>query len=143
MPKKMKNTKSHTKKKTPSRVLPPQFKDLERFVADWALSTEEERNRKRLSSSIKEIQALYDALLPRIEAMMDYLNQFPLDNMPEDAQRLFLLGLAFAEIAMAVEAFKQPAVVDGFEPSRFVRVDVPNMTPHLPFEQAKARVAAA
>jgi hypothetical protein len=139
----MKNTKKNAKKNSRPQLLPAQFKDLERFVAGWALPTEQERNHKRLSSSITEIQELYDALLPRIEAMMNYLNQFPLDNMPEDAQRLFLLGLAFAEIAMAVEAFKQPAVVDGFEPARFIRVDVPNMTPQLEFERSARRAAGS
>jgi len=102
------------------QTLPAQFKDLEPFVATWALATERERNRKRLSSTMEDIQAFYNALLPRMEAMIEYLNQFPLEQMPEDAKRLFHLSLSLAEVANAVELFKQPDVIDGFDPERFI-----------------------
>lgn len=109
--------------------LPAGFEDLERFADAWARASERERNAQRLSSSMAEIQELYDALLPRMEAIINHLNQFPLDNMPGDAKRLFHLTLALAEIAPAVEFYKQPEVVDGFPPDRFVPVNVPYMTP--------------
>ena len=48
------------------RPLPPEFADLEPF-ADWALPTERERYAKRLSSTMDELQAFYDAALPRLE----------------------------------------------------------------------------
>lgn len=108
--------------------LPAGFEDLEPFVG-WSLASERERNHKRLSSSMSEIQALYDALLPRMDEIINYLNKQPLDDMPEDARRLFHLSLALAEIAPAVEFYKQPDVVDGFPPDRFVPVEVPYMTP--------------
>lgn len=113
----------------PKNVLPDQFRELEVFAPAWTLATETERNRKRLSSPMEELQAFYDVMLPRIEAIFEYLNQFPLDKMPENARKLFYLALSFAEIALAVELFKQPSVVDGFEPDRFVAVKVPHMTP--------------
>lgn len=109
--------------------LPAGFQDLEVFVSAWSLPTERERNRQRLSSSMSEIQALYDALLPRMDEIFNYLNQFPLNEMPEDAKRLFNLSLALAEVAPAVEFYKQPEVVDGFPADRFVPVEVPHMTP--------------
>ena len=46
---------------------------------------------------------------------MSYIAQFPLDNLPPDAQRLFLLTLSLAEVAPAVEQFGQPQVVDGYD----------------------------
>jgi len=101
------------------RLLPEPFRDLEPF-AGWALATEKERNRKRLASTMEEIQAFYDAILPRMEAVIAYLNQFPLDAMPADAQRLLSLTFSLAEISTAVELFKQPSVVDGYDASRFV-----------------------
>src|SRR5262245_56269168 len=103
------------------RVLPETFQDLELF-AEWALATEKERNHKRLSSSMEEIQAFYDAILPRMEVVIEYLNRFPLDTMPADAQRLLYLTLSLAEVAPAVELFKQPSVVDGYDAARFVPV---------------------
>ena len=111
------------------QALPAGFQDLEGFVGSWALASERERNRQRLSSSMAEIQKLYDALLPRMDEIIGYLNQQPLNDMPADAKRLFHLSLSLAEIAPAVEFYKQPEVVDGFPPERFVPVEVPYMTP--------------
>ncbi len=44
-------------------TLPSDFADLEPF-ADWSLRTESERYAKRLSSTMDELQAFYDACLP-------------------------------------------------------------------------------
>ena len=102
------------------RLLPELFQDLEPFAFAWALATERERSGKRLSSTMAEIQAFYDALLPRMEAVIDYLNQFPLEAMPADARQLMYLTLSLAEVAPAVELFKQPSVKDGYDAARFV-----------------------
>jgi hypothetical protein len=101
------------------RVLPETFRDLEPF-AEWALATETERKNKRLASTMAELQTFYEAILPRMEAAISYLNQFPLDAMPTEAQRLFHMTLSLAEVAMAVELFKQPGVADGYDAARFV-----------------------
>jgi hypothetical protein len=111
-------------------LLPAQFADLERFVDDWALPSQADRHRRRLSSSIETLRDFYGAIVGRMDEIIEYLNQYPVENQPEDARRLFLLTMSLAEIAMAVELFKQPAVVDGFDPRRFKAQDVPNMTPH-------------
>jgi hypothetical protein len=101
-------------------VLPEQFSDLERFIGVWDLATERQRNRKRVASTIEELRAFYNVMLPRMGPIMEYLNQFPLDRMPDDARRLFYLTLSLAEVANAVELFKQPGVIDGFDPERFL-----------------------
>jgi hypothetical protein len=103
----------------PEQQLPAAFADLEPFSA-WSLATEAERQKKRLSSTMAEIQAFYDAILPRMEAVISYLDQFPLHAMPPDAQRLLHLTFSLAEIAAAVELFKQPSVADGYDATRFV-----------------------
>ena len=101
------------------RQLPAAFADLEPFIA-WSLATESERQRKRLSSSMGAIQAFYDVILPRMNGIIDYLDQFPLNAMPADARRLLDLTFSLAEIAPAVEQFKQPSVADGYDATRFV-----------------------
>lgn len=103
----------------PEQQLPASFTDLEPFIA-WSLATEGERQRKRLSSSMAEIQTFYDAILPRMNEIIDYLDQFPLHAMPADAQRLLHLTFSLAEVAAAVELFKQPSVADGYDATRFV-----------------------
>jgi hypothetical protein len=67
-----------------------------------------------------EIQAFYDTILPRMDAIINYLGQFPLNALPADAQRLLHLTFSLAEIAPAVELFKQPNVADGYDATRFV-----------------------
>lgn len=103
----------------PGRQLPELFVDLEPFIG-WSLATEKERQQKRLSSSMEEIQVFYDTILPRMDAIISYLDQFPLDALPADAQRLFHLTLSLAEVSAAVELFKQPSVPDGYDATRFV-----------------------
>ena len=101
------------------RQLPEPFSDLEPYSA-WSLATEGERQRKRLSSSMEEIQVFYDAILPRMDAIISYLDQFPLDALPTAAQRLLYLTCSLAEVSTAVELFKQPRVPDGYDATRFV-----------------------
>ena len=100
-------------------VLPQIFTDLEPF-AGWALAKETERSRKRQSSTIEEIRAFYHTVLPRMEAVLTHLNQFPLEAMPEKEQRLFHLTLALAEVAPAVELFGKPSEDEVFDVARFI-----------------------
>ena len=102
------------------RQLPAAFTDLEPFMA-WSLTTESERQQKRMSSTMAEIQAFYETILPRMDAIISYLDQFPLDVMPADAQRLLHLTFSLAEVASAVELFKQPSVAEGYDATRFVQ----------------------
>ena len=101
------------------QALPEAFTDLQHLAADWALSTEAERNRKRLITSIDDLQLFYDAVLPRMEAIVGYLNQFPLNALPTDAQALLNLALAFMEVSTAIELFGSARVPHGFEPERY------------------------
>ena len=102
----------------PESVLPDAFRDLEQWIV-WSLATEQERSDKRQASTMKEIQTFYDAMLARMEEILQYVEQFPLEKMPADAQRLFYLTLSLAEVAPAVELFGQPTVVDGYDIKRF------------------------
>jgi len=93
-------------------LLPREFSDLEPFVADWCLDSEPERYAKRLSSTMDEIQAFYDATMPRAEAAMQYLEKFPLDDLPEDAHRLLKLLYSLILMSFAVEVWRQPYIPD-------------------------------
>ena len=93
-------------------LLPPEFADLEPFAADWCLPTERERFAKRMSSSMDEIQAFYDAFFPRAEEAIEYCDQFPLDELPEDAERLLQLLYSLVMASFPVEAWRQPHVPD-------------------------------
>ncbi len=102
--------------------LPEPFQSLEPFSA-WALATERERRAKRLSSSMEDIQAFYDALFPQLEAVVAYLDQFPLDQLPAEAQPLYYLTLSLVEVTSAVELYHNPHIFEAIEPTRFRRVE--------------------
>jgi len=100
-------------------ALPHEFGDLEHWVADWAIGDEAARNRKRLASSMDQLQAYYNALLPRMDAIIPHLNQYSLDALAPGEQALLDLALMFMEVAPAVEIYKHPDVPWGFVAERF------------------------
>ncbi len=93
-------------------MLPTEFADLEPFAAKWSMPTEHERYATRLSSSMEEMQTFYDACFPRAESAMQYLDQFALDEIPDDALHLLHLLYSLISISFAVEAWRQPHVPD-------------------------------
>ncbi|MDD3651131.1 hypothetical protein [Immundisolibacter sp.] len=99
--------------------LPQEFADLEPLCAVWAIGDEAARNRKRLASSMAELQDFYNALLPRMDAIIQHLNVRPLDSLAPGEQTLLDLALMFMEVAPAVEIYKDPDVPWGFAAERF------------------------
>ena len=93
-------------------VLPPEFADLEPFAKEWCLASEPERYAKRLASTMDEMQAFYDALFPRAEEAIAYLDRFPLDELPDDAYRLLQLLYSLILVSFAVEIWRQPYIPD-------------------------------
>jgi hypothetical protein len=92
-------------------TLPGAFIELEPF-AGWALETEGERYAKRLSSSMDDLQALYDTAFPRLQEMLDYLDGFDLHALPDDAMRLLRLCYSLVNASFPVEIWRQARVPD-------------------------------
>ena len=53
-------------------LLPPEFSDLEPFAGTWCLATESERRERRMSSTMPQLQAFYDAGSPRLRDALDH-----------------------------------------------------------------------
>ena len=106
-----------------NRQLPAQFADLEPYDG-WALPDEMSRGRKRASSPMGDIRAFYDAMLPRMEEVLGYLNAYPLNELSPQAERLMNMVLSLAEIGPAAEFYGEPEVIDGFPAQRFLPVAV-------------------
>ena len=100
-------------------TLPPAFADLAPWAERFALESERERNHRRVTSSLEDLQAFYDAVLPRMDAVMDHLAQVPNDDPPAPERALAALASTFMEVSLAVELFKSPTVPDGFDWRRF------------------------
>lgn len=91
--------------------LPAQFSELEPF-AGWAVQGERARYAKRVSSTMEELQAFYDAAFPRFEEALEYLDQFELDALPDEAKHLLWLYCALVTVSFPVEVWRQPRVPD-------------------------------
>lgn len=72
----------------------------------------------RESSTREELQVFYDAMMPRMATIVEYLNRFPLDRMPGDAQRLLHMALSVIEVSIATELYRQPKAFNGFDRAR-------------------------
>jgi hypothetical protein len=93
-------------------MLPEQFSDLEPFAETWCLRTESERYGKRLASTMDEMQTFYDAAYARLSDALDYLDQYSLDSLPDDALHLLWLCYSLVQVSFPVEVWRQPRVPD-------------------------------
>lgn len=93
-------------------LLPSEFADLEPFASTWCLATESERYARRMASTMTEMQAFYDAGMPRIEEALAYCDKFPLDDLPDNARHLLQLVHSMIMVSMCVEIWHQPRIID-------------------------------
>ena len=91
--------------RTAQALLPPEFADLEPWAADWVLPTLDDRLQRRLVTPMDELQAFRDAVFPRAEAAMTYLDQFAIDDVPETAANLMLLLYSLSCVSVATDVF--------------------------------------
>lgn len=110
-------------------LLPPEFADLEPLAqAGWCLDTEIERTRKRRTSTTETLRAFYTQVRPRLEAVLEYLDRYPLDGLSPQQANLLNLTLSMTEVAFAVEKYRgNPIGFQAIPASRFVPVhDLPS-----------------
>jgi hypothetical protein len=103
-------------------TFPAAFADIEQY-ADWALPSEEDRYAKRLTCSMDQLQAFYDAVFPRLAESIDYLKGVALDGISDEDQRLLWLFSALVTVSFPVEVWRQPRVPDSGASSVHVVVE--------------------
>lgn len=100
---------------------PKQFETLEPFAADWALATQNERQRKRLRASRGELRAFYAAAQPLLGDILAYVDRYPLGEIPAVDLPLYRMMLSLAEVAPHIELYGgDPKVPHSFAEERFV-----------------------
>ena len=92
-------------------TLPAEFGDLQPF-AGWALQGERARYQKRLASSMDEMQAFYDAAMPRMEAACEYLERFAVDDLDDEGRNLLWLYCSLINVSFPIEVWRQQRVPD-------------------------------
>ncbi len=105
----------------PTTLLPEQFSDLEPFVGIWAFPTELQRSQQRWAATPDDYRQFYEAMLPMLDEILTYLDQFKPGEIPSSALPLYHLTLAFAETAPHNELYDcSNTVPNSFAAHRFV-----------------------
>jgi hypothetical protein len=105
-------------------MLPAAFSGLEPFAAaGWCLATERERYVKRLGSAMPELLEFYDAAFGQFREMVDHLEQFPLDDLPQQERNLLHLVYSLVQVSLAVDMWGQAEVIDSGNAIFFRTVD--------------------
>ena len=86
--------------------LPEAFANLEPFL-DWALESEHDRTDRRVTSSMDDMRAFYDAMMSHIDEVLDHLDRNWGEDMPAAERRLYLLALSLVEVSTLVELHGQ------------------------------------
>ena len=60
-------------------LVPEPFADLAPWMAEWSIGSEKGRAEKRIATPIAVLREFHAATLPRLEAMIVYLNTLPND----------------------------------------------------------------
>jgi hypothetical protein len=88
-------------------TLPAEFKDLEAY-SEWSLEHRRERFQKRLNSPMEKITAFYNAMVPRIDSAVKYLNSKPLAALDASEKRLLAMCLSLIEVSRCIERWDAP-----------------------------------
>ena len=74
-------------------MLPEAFAQWEPFAADWCLGSEAARREQRMHSTQPQLEKFYKAVKPRLDEAIQYLNGFPVNDLPPREQNLLHLHL--------------------------------------------------
>lgn len=104
--------------------LPQEFEDLTILLSDWGLPTEPQRYARRLSVTLPELRTFYDAIAPRMDAIMQHLAAYPandLASLPVETRNLYYLALSYFEASHPIELnWKRTDLDDAFPACRIV-----------------------
>jgi len=95
----------------PTSILPRGFNALQPYAATWgALETPENCDLFRQHFMMEELKDSYDIAAPRLDAVFDHRDKFPMNDLPAQEALLYRTVLGLTEVAMAIEGFGQPRV---------------------------------
>ena len=110
--------------------LPAHLADLERF-SNWILPTDAERVHRRMSASMEEARSFYDAVAQRVPDLLEFIDRFPLSDLPPQAKNAWYLLASFIQAAMAVEMWRSTIFKYGLDETRNKRLSLHNSHPLL------------
>jgi hypothetical protein len=110
-------------------LLPAAFSDLAPYVSEWVLPSEKERAIKRVSTDIKKLREFQQAILPRLESMIEFFNTFPNDPkaLPPDALRLYRLAQMVMEASAPIDLEWESADIEDVFPMERMNFHPPSI----------------
>jgi hypothetical protein len=112
---------------TKPQSLPDGFEPLLPYVSEWSGLDETGVVKKRLSSSIEDLRAFYEAGQPLFPKILGYMKERPIGSLTPSENALFKLALALIEISYTFEIYfgAIPShLYDARKISREVRLEV-------------------
>jgi hypothetical protein len=100
--------------------VPAELRPLLGLAPEWAWPLERQRQEKRASSSLQQLDAFHAALRPQLLAIGRYLDSLSTRQLSADQQALFRLALMYMEAAPAVEAYRAAETPVGYPRQKFV-----------------------
>lgn len=109
-------------------VLPAPFQDLARWGPEWCLDSEKARHFKRVYSDIETVRSFFEAVFPRLDEMISYLNTLetldPKALAPPD-RNLYYLAATCIEMSHPIDmGWRGTDIDDKFPSERLVFEDV-------------------
>ncbi|MEH6503267.1 MAG: hypothetical protein V7682_05115 [Cycloclasticus sp.] len=99
--------------------LPNKFEGLSKFVAEWALDTEQARFDKRTSGKVEEIKFFYDAIIQQMPDIMAYLKDKEVEPSEQEDKNLLNMAMSCVEVSRIFEVWNQLDVrSDYLDPKR-------------------------
>ena len=105
------------------KKLPDSFSDLDQFSEYWSNYEFSDRYRARIEAPFTDIKVFYEQMLPKMDAIMTFVDNYQIDDMPIEVSNLANLALAFMDVSPAVELFKSSTVPYGFDWERMIYRD--------------------
>ncbi len=91
---------------------------LDEVLRAWDLPSAGQRIEKRVTSNLDDMQALHDALVPRLPEIIEFLNQFPLGEIPEEYLPLKHAALSLLHVDRPVNRWKTAVLDEALDPRR-------------------------
>ncbi len=97
----------------------PDFSNLNQYIAAWGLPTVEERIVNRTTSTLDEMQKFHDAIVPRLENIINFLNQFPCEEIPAEYLPLKNTVLSLLHVDRPVNKWNKTILDEARDPRLF------------------------
>lgn len=80
----------------------PELSKLQPYIKQWGQETAAARLQRRVDADLEELHAFYDAVSPYLEEIIQHLNAYSVDEIPEADKPLAYLALALCETDDAI-----------------------------------------